>query len=102
MATSEGGYGGLIVILSIFLISTNGWPDWAVKGFYSNLYSVPFERVELSARPSDCDFLHTPIGSKGCSYKRNVAAATKTGNEVSKKLRWSHELNTNKDIASAG
>jgi hypothetical protein len=43
---------------------------WAVK------YGVGYSQVHISAKPADCDFLHAPLGIKGCSFKSRVIAYT--------------------------
>jgi hypothetical protein len=50
--------------------------------FYGLQYSVPTEAVEWKPKPSDCDFLHAPIGGKGCHYEKTVRAFNAAGQPI--------------------
>jgi hypothetical protein len=39
-------------------------PIWLAK-----VYKVSTDQVHVDAKPKDCDFMHAPLGDKGCHYK---------------------------------
>jgi hypothetical protein len=39
---------------------------------YALRYGTDASRVQVSAKPADCDFLHAPVGFKGCHYEKSV------------------------------
>ena len=70
--------GSLGVLLIYALLAGVVW--FALSGRHSSLryelqYSVPAEKVSISKRPTDCDFLTAPIGRKHCDYKKIVTVA---------------------------
>jgi hypothetical protein len=44
---------------------------WTNRVWYSLYYNARWGDVDINKRPLDCDFLHAPIGNKGCSYKKS-------------------------------
>jgi phage baseplate assembly protein W len=59
------------VILALF-----SWPGSRVDRFTDRLwYSVgcgaEWKNVDIERRPTECDFLHSPLGTKKCSYKNS-------------------------------
>lgn len=45
---------------------------WTDKVWYSFRFNTDFKNVSVDKRPSDCDFLHSPLGGKGCEYKKRT------------------------------
>lgn len=45
---------------------------WHSKVRYAMEYSVGYSQVTAEKEPYDCNFLHSPIGGKGCHYERQV------------------------------
>jgi len=73
--TVAAGIGG--VLLYMFISSLVGGM-WNSRFIFSLRYNVPSEQVTIDEKPHDCDFLHAPLGDKGCSYVRDVTVI-KTG-----------------------
>jgi len=72
------GFIGLIV-LGIWNILPDSWTD---KIKCSMQYSVDFTQIHRSDRPTDCDFMHAPLGDKSCHYKKTATAYNATGDAV--------------------
>lgn len=43
------------------------------KWAYVLAYHVDDDQVFVESEPSDCDFLHAPLGSKSCHYERQIS-----------------------------
>ena len=73
VAQSDDSLGclGLLALAvgTFFAFSNYGWSN---SLWYSVQYHVGFGDVHTDAKPSDCDFIHAPLGDKGCSYKAHV------------------------------
>jgi hypothetical protein len=41
---------------------------------YSIKYAVSADKIYVDPKPTDCDFWHLPVGTKGCHYQRVVIA----------------------------
>ncbi len=39
---------------------------------YALRYSTDLSQVKILPKPADCDFLHAPIGFKGCHYEKSM------------------------------
>jgi hypothetical protein len=80
MATSpksDGSAIGCLVGLGIlgtvgFFIWTLLPESWTDPWKYSVIYSTNSNSVHYTDRPKDCDFIHAPLGDKGCHYKKVV------------------------------
>src|SRR5262249_30252961 len=64
----------------IFSVFTN-WQGSKLDRFtdrfwYSENFNSSWEHTDIERRPTDCDFIHAPIGSKQCSYKKQVLKFT--------------------------
>jgi hypothetical protein len=99
-SSGTGGWLGPLIILGIC-----GWIFYAGginKAWYSLKYSVFPDAVHIDAQPSDCDFMHAPLGSKGCHYKAVVTAYNATGAVVGgdDAPKYSHDTKTGKPIIS--
>jgi hypothetical protein len=71
------GLSELVLVLAIVFIFVS-WPSSFAdqvtdKLWYSLKYDCDYKNVTVAKRPSGCDWLHAPIGAKGCHYKRIVA-----------------------------
>jgi hypothetical protein len=53
--------------------------SWINAIWYGVEYKVSPGDVHTDAKPSDCDFMHSPLGDKGCSYKAHVKAYNSSG-----------------------
>ena len=62
-------------IAAYFLIPTS----WTNAVWYGVQYQVNFGDVLTEDKPKDCDFMHAPLGDKGCSYKAHVKAYNARG-----------------------
>lgn len=63
----------LIVILYFF----SGWDGskldrWTDRVWYSAIHNTDWKNVNVNKRPASCDFLYSPIGNKGCHYKKDT------------------------------
>ena len=73
MAQSDDSFGGFFLVLVVaggFLAFSNY--GWSNSLWYAAQYGVGFGDVQTDAKPNDCDFIHAPLGDKGCSYKAHV------------------------------
>jgi len=64
--------------LLIFIFLLESWPGsrldrWTDKAWYSFRYDAEFANITVEKRPLGCDFLHAPLGSKGCTYKKHAS-----------------------------
>ena len=76
-SNAGGGWIGFLLFI-LFMWWVLPWDDtsyasnrWLMQAYYAASYSVPMEQVTIYPRPTDCDFLTAPLGSKGCSYKQS-------------------------------
>jgi hypothetical protein len=58
---------GIWVVIHV-LPSVFSESPWA----YAARYGADSSHVQVAAKPADCDFLHAPIGFKGCHYEKLV------------------------------
>jgi hypothetical protein len=64
------------LFLLIFLVES--WPGsaldrWTDKAWYSFRYDAAFANIVIEKRPLSCDFLHAPLGGKGCEYTKHTS-----------------------------
>jgi hypothetical protein len=91
---------------SLFALAVIIWfilPDsWTDPIWYSVEYSVNSAQVHWNPKPTDCDFIHAPLGDKGCHYKKTVTARNEAGYMVAgdDAPRYSKDTNTGKPIIS--
>jgi hypothetical protein len=69
------GWEWIFVICFIFVMDS--WSGSKLDRFtdrcwYSVRYEADWTNVHIWRRPSDCDFIHAPLGSKQCSYKKST------------------------------
>ena len=75
--------GGLIILGVLGLIVWSILPDsWTDKIKCSMEYSVDLAQVRRNIKPTDCDFMHAPLGDKSCHYKKTVSAYNAAGDAV--------------------
>jgi hypothetical protein len=74
----------LLVIVGAFgLIVWTILPDRLTdKIKYSAEYSVEPSQIHWNDKPTDCDFMHAPLGEKSCHYKKTVSAYNAAGDLV--------------------
>ncbi len=95
---------GCLAILVVFALFV--WfilPDSLTDPIlYSMEYSVNSDQVHRNAKPTDCDFMHAPLGSKSCHYSKTVTAYNAAGYEVAGDgaPKYGHDTKTGKPIIS--
>jgi len=68
-----------VFALIIWFILPDSWTDpW----LYSTEYQINSDQVHRNDKPTDCDFMHAPLGDKGCRYKKTVTAHDAAGYPV--------------------
>jgi hypothetical protein len=64
----------------VFVIVFDWIPDaWHSNFRYETQYQVPASQITHYYKPSDCSFLTSPLGSKGCHYERVVTTSQVDG-----------------------
>ena len=61
---------GCSVYLALGGWSGSKWDRWTDMAWCSARYDTEFKNITVQKRPVDCDFLHAPLGSKGCKYEK--------------------------------
>jgi hypothetical protein len=100
---NEGSLGGFIVLIILALIIWFILPaSWTDPILYSMEYSINSGQVHWNAKPTDCDFIHAPLGDKACHYKKTVTAYDAAGYVVAgdDAPKYGHDTNTGKPIIS--
>jgi len=67
----SGLIGWIVFAVIVWFTLPASWTDPFV---YSTEYSINSDQVHRNNKPSDCDFMHAPLGDKGCHYKKTVTA----------------------------
>jgi hypothetical protein len=97
----SGCVGGFAILAAVgfFIFAPASWTN-AV--WYAIEYNVDLGDVHTDAKPSDCDFLHAPLGSKGCTYKSHVKAYNSSGVLIGGEdaPKYGHDTKTGKPIIS--
>lgn len=79
----------IIGFISLVVLAVVIWwlsPD---KPHYAIFYSVDMDRVFVQPRPSDCDFMHAPLGDKGCHYEKVVTTEKGYNRTTAVYVSWS-------------
>jgi len=100
---SDSFLGPFIAIVAIIWVTDSvGTTDWFNKSWYSLRYFVSPTEIHVNVRPEDCNFMHAPLGSKGCQYEASVTAYNATGDLVGGEgaPEYSHDTKTGKPIIS--
>jgi hypothetical protein len=83
LVIAQGCLSGLVMLgvlgLIVWLILPVRWTD---PIFYGLRYGINPDKVHRSDEPTDCDWGHAPLGSKGCHYKKTVRAYNAAGSVV--------------------
>jgi hypothetical protein len=66
-------FSAFIVFLVLGSWSGSKLDRWTDKAWYSMNYGAEFKNITVEKRPLDCDFLHVPMGGKGCEYKKRTS-----------------------------
>jgi hypothetical protein len=83
MSLPEKIAGGFIVLGIVCCFVWPILPDrWTDTNKYSNYYQIDSAQVHWNNRPTDCDFMHAPLGDKHCHYKKTVTAYNAAGYPV--------------------
>jgi hypothetical protein len=67
--SDEGGFAGLVIAGLVAVVAFNSSSSWVNTVWYAATFGVSTSIVVTDDRPKDCDFIHAPLGDKGCSYK---------------------------------
>jgi hypothetical protein len=89
---------GLLVIAGIFLYVY--WAGVNKTVWYAVEYRVSTDKVHVDVQPTDCDFMHAPLGDKGCHYEAEVIAYNAAGEVIRGDLAYNQDSNTGKPIVS--
>ncbi len=69
--TSASGLFWVFVIVFVISGWSGSWADrWTDKLWYSVKYDTDFKNITVGKRPTDCDWLHAPLGDKDCHYQK--------------------------------
>ena len=75
----SGGGNGLseVIWILVVVLMLSDWPGSTLDRFtdrvrYSVADDTDWKNVNVTKRPTNCDFLHAPMGSKSCSYKKKT------------------------------
>jgi hypothetical protein len=49
---------------------------------YEVIYNLDSNKIHYTEKPKDCDFLHAPLGDKGCHYKKIIIGFNAAGDVV--------------------
>ena len=102
MSENSGSGGWVFWLVGAGVVTWIYWAGGINQVWYSLQYSVGADKVHVDAKPKDCDFMHAPIGDKGCSYKASVTAYNATGELVGgdDAPKYGHDTKTGKPIIS--
>ena len=101
MAQSDESGCGLVILAAVgFYIFAPA--SWTNAVWYGVEYKVSPGDVHTDDKPKDCDFMHAPLGDKGCSYKAYVKAYNVGGVLVGGEgaPKYGHDTKTGRPIIS--
>lgn len=98
--SDESGCGLLIAGAVMFYIFAPA--SWTNGVWYGVEYGVSPSKVDTEPKPKDCDFIHSPLGDKGCSYKAHVKAYNAADVLVAGEYapKYGHDTKTGRPIIS--
>jgi len=78
------------------------WAGGIKTVWYAATYRVGIDKVQVDPEPTNCDFMHAPLGQKDCHYESTVAAYNTTGTLIGGDYapKYGHDSNTGKPIIS--
>jgi hypothetical protein len=79
------------MVLPILFLGYVAWASFMfgpTAVWYSFEYGVRVDNVMIISRPSDCNFLRSPIGYKGCHYEGTVESWKDAGEPRRVLLGW--------------
>jgi len=81
------------------LKASNAAPPFSTSAGTS---AVPTDKVVMDAKPTDCDFMHAPLGNKDCHYEAAVTAVNAAGDVVGgdHAPKYGHDSQTGRPIVS--
>jgi hypothetical protein len=90
----------IVAVVGFFYIFAPA--SWTNAVWYAVEYKVSLGHVHTDAKPNDCDFIHAPLGDKGCSYKAYVKAYNAGGALVGGEdaPKYGHDTKTGRPIIS--
>jgi hypothetical protein len=98
--SDESGCG--LVIAAAVLFAVFAPSAWTNSVWYAAQFGVSPTAVHSVDKPKDCDFIHAPLGDKGCSYKAVATAYNADGVPLRGENlpRFGKDTNTGKTIIS--
>lgn len=89
-----------IIGAGIWWILPDSWTDPIKCSFIYD--KVNSSNVLYTEKPKDCDFIHAPLGDKGCHYKKVVRGFNAAGYRIvgDDAPRYSNDSQTHKAIVS--
>jgi hypothetical protein len=72
-------------LLGVLVLGAIGWFIWCIapdKYAYAFSNQVSPSNVYVEDRPTNCDFLHAPLGDKDCHYHKVVIPQTNRNGDV--------------------
>jgi hypothetical protein len=68
----------ILAAIIVFVV----WAGGITEAWYCAKYQVTPDKLHVDAEPKDCDFMHAPLGIKGCHYEADVNAYNAEGSLV--------------------
>jgi hypothetical protein len=96
----KGNWIGFLVIAAIAAYVY--WAGGVKTVWYAMVYKVSIANVHVDPQPGDCDFMHAPLGEKGCHYESLVSAYIGNGQMVGgdDAPKYAHDAKTGSPIIS--
>jgi hypothetical protein len=98
--SDESGCG--LVFAGVVLFAIFAPSNWTNSVWCAVQFGVSPTVVHSEDKPKDCDFIHAPLGDKGCSYKANATAYNADGVPLrgENPPKFGKDTNTGKTIIS--
>ena len=104
MSQSDDNFGSAVgfLVLAVVGFFIFGPTSCTNEVWYGVEYGVKMGDVHTDAKPTDCDFMHAPLGNKECSYKAHVKAYNAGGVLVGGEdaPKYGHDTKTGRPIFS--